>query len=192
MTRIPLDPPRTLPYRIGQWFARRRFGAELDPGKAMGHNLRVGLAYGMFQMRVLRWRSLDDKIKDLAVMATSFKIGCTWCIDFGTWEASTRGLPLKKIEAVPAWRHSDLFTPLERLVMEYAEAMSDDPPSVTDELSAALREHLSDKQLVELTMMIAIENMRSRFNAAAGLTGQGFKDRCEIPAPSTTTGSAAG
>jgi alkylhydroperoxidase family enzyme len=48
---------------------------------------------------------------------------------------------------------------------------------------AALRRHgFDDERLVELTMMVAVENLRSRFNAAAGLTGQGFRDRCEIPA----------
>jgi hypothetical protein len=53
---------------------------------------------------------------------------------------------------------------------------------VTDEMVAELREHLDDAALVELTMMIAVENQRSRFNSALGLTSQGFKDRCELPA----------
>ena len=47
---------------------------------------------------------------------------------------------------------------------------------------AELRRSLDDAQLVELTMMISVENSRSRFNSALGLTSQGFRDRCEIPA----------
>ena len=63
----------------------------------------------------------------------------------------------EKIRAVPQWRDSDVFTELERLVLEYAEAMTDTPPSVTDEMVARLRTHLSEAELVELTAIVAVE-----------------------------------
>ena len=65
--------------------------------------------------------------------------------------------------------------------MEYTEAMTETPPAVNDGLVERLLQHLDEVQLVELTMIICLENVRSRFNAALGLTAQGFKDRCEIP-----------
>ena len=83
---------------------------------------------------------------------------------------------------VPRWRDSDVYTDLERRVMAYAEAVTATPPAVTDEMVAGLRRELDDAALVELTMMVAVENVRSRFNSSLGLTSQGFKDRCEIPA----------
>ena len=66
--------------------------------------------------------------------------------------------------------------------MAYAEAVTATPPAVTDEMVAAPDGKLDDAELVELTMMVAVENVRSRFNSALGLTSQGFRDRCEIPA----------
>ncbi|MEU5884892.1 carboxymuconolactone decarboxylase family protein [Spirillospora sp. NPDC047279] len=184
--RISLEPRRTLLNRIGGWATRRKFGEELEPARAMGHHTGVTLAYAVFEGQVMRWKALPYRLKDLAVMASAVRIGCSWCVDFGTWESTTHGIPLEKLEAVPHWRDSDLFDEDERLVMEYSEAMTADPPEVTDELTGRLRRHLDEKQLVELTMIVAVENLRSRFNAAAGLTGQGFKDRCEIPAAKTT------
>jgi hypothetical protein len=86
-----------------------------------------------------------------------------------------------KIEAVPQWRDSKLLSPLERLILEYAEAMTATPPIVDDELVKKLRVHLNEAQLVELTAIICLENVRSRFNSAVGLTRQGFKDRCGVP-----------
>jgi alkylhydroperoxidase family enzyme len=83
---------------------------------------------------------------------------------------------------VPRWRDSDVYTDVERQVMAYAEAVTATPPTVTDEMVAGLRRHLDDAALVELTMMVAVENVRSRFNSSLGLTSQGFTDRCEIPA----------
>jgi hypothetical protein len=67
--------------------------------------------------------------------------------------------------------------------MEYAEAMTATPPTVDDELVQRLRTHLDAAQLVELTAIICLEHVRSRFNSAVGLTDQGFKDRCAMVGP---------
>ena len=63
---------------------------------------------------------------------------------------------------MPIWRESDVYTDLERRVLEYAEAMTVTPPEVTDEMVDALRTDLGDEQLVELTALVALENQRSR------------------------------
>ncbi len=115
-------------------------------------------------------------------MAAAVSIGCAWCIDFGYWETTRHGLDPVKARDVVRWRDSSVFTPLERRVMAYAEAMSGDTVTVTDEMVEELRADLSEQQLVELTMMVAVENLRARFNSALGLTSQGFTDRCEVPA----------
>ncbi len=66
-------------------------------------------------------------------------------------------------------------------MLEYAEAMSVTPLTVTDEMVAHLLDELGEPAVVELTQMIALENMRSRFNSAAGLQSQGYSDVCELP-----------
>ena len=183
MARISLDPPQTLSYRLTSWYARRRYGTQLEPLAAMGHNMPVTRADSIFELQIQRWRKLDRRVKDLAVMASAAAIGCAWCMDFGYWESVTNhGVRPEKLRAVLHWRDSDAFTELERLVLAYAEAMTATPPQVTDEMVAQLSAHLSEAQLVELTAIVAVENLRSRINSALGLTSQGFKDRCEIPA----------
>ena len=182
MARIPLDPPRTLSYRLTEWYSKRKFGAVADPAAAMGHNPRVLLSYAGFETAVEKWHRLDPTLKHLAEMAASVTIGCSWCVDFGYWVSVSEGTDPVKLQNVPRWRESDVYTDLERRVIEYAEAASQTPPAVTDEMVAGLRERLGDAALVELTMMVAVENQRSRFNSALGLTSQGFKDRCELPA----------
>jgi alkylhydroperoxidase family enzyme len=183
MARISLDPPQSLWYRLGARLSRRRYGVMLDPAAAIGHNMQVGRSYAIFELQVERWRELDHGLKDLAVMAAAAAIGCSWCMDFGYWEATVNhAVPAGKIRAVPAWRDSDVFTGLERLVLAYAEAATATPPEVTDEMVEELRGHLTEAQLVELTAIIAVENLRSRINSALGLTAQGFKDRCGRPA----------
>jgi alkylhydroperoxidase family enzyme len=182
MARISLDPPRTLVYRFAEWYSRRSWGVVADPLAAMGHNPRVLLTDARFETSLARWKKLDPTLKALAEMTAAVSIGCSWCVDFGYWNSTQEGVDPAKIRDVPRWRDSDVYTDLERQVMAYAEAMTMTPPTVTDEMVAGLRRELDDAELVELTMMVAVENVRSRFNSALGLTSQGFKDRCEIPA----------
>jgi alkylhydroperoxidase family enzyme len=180
MARISLDPPSTLGYRIAKLFAHRRYGVMPAPGAAVGHNMPVARSWALFELQVQRWRKLDRTLKDLAVMAAAASSGCAWCMDFGYWDSTmNHKVPTDKLRAVPGWRDSQMFTELERRVMEYAEAMTATPPSVTDEMVEHLRRHLSEAELVELTAIIAVENLRSRMNTALGLPSQGFKDRCE-------------
>jgi alkylhydroperoxidase family enzyme len=181
--RLPLDPPRTLLTRVVDRYARRTYGASLDPAAAMGHHPRLLLTQLRHEQALARWDRLDPTLKSLAVMSAAVTVGCSWCVDFGYWiGVSHEGIDPAKLRAVPAWRDSDALTDLERRVVEYAEAMSTTPMGVTDEMVAALRRDLDDAALVELTTMVAVENSRARANSALGLTSQGFRDRCELPA----------
>ncbi|WP_116947755.1 carboxymuconolactone decarboxylase family protein [Jiangella endophytica] len=183
MARISLDPKPTLGYRLVRLVLRRRYGVVLDPVAAAAHNRRVLRTIGLLEAGAGRWRTLDRDLKALALLATSARTGCAWCMDFGYWENHHAGVDPAKLRAVTGWRDSDLYTALERRVMAYAEAMTATPPEVTDEMVAELRNDLSEAELVELTATVGLENLRNRNNAALGLTGQGFKDRCETPAP---------
>lgn len=181
MARISLRPRRSVVVRLGEWYSRRRYGKVLEPGLALGHHPRVLRSYVRFEMSVERWRALDPALKHLAVMVTAARVGCAWCLDFGYWQAEQLGLPAEKIEKVPAWRsHPEVFTETERLVLEYAEVMTETPPAVTDELAERLLARLGEAAMVELTAMVALENFRSRVNSAFGLTGQGFSESCAV------------
>src|SRR5262252_6705004 len=139
MARISLTPSRTLSYRIAEWFIRRQFGAMLDPVRATGHNIPILRAFGALEQRAAKWNALDVKIRDLADMAAAAEIGCSWCLDFGYWMMHTHGISREKIEAVPQWRSSKVFDPIERLVLEFAEGLTETPPTVDDELVRKLQ-----------------------------------------------------
>jgi alkylhydroperoxidase family enzyme len=176
--------PSGLINRYASWYSRRRFGGTVvDPVRAASHHPGVLLAQGAEEMLVAkRWRRLDETIRWLAVMAVSQRIGCSWCMDYGWYEGVAIGVNPAKIRAVGNWRASAEFDERERLALAYAEAATDTPASVDDDLSERLRATFSEDELVELAGYIALENQRSRFNAALGLTSQGFKSRCEVPA----------
>lgn len=161
--------------------ARRMWGQVPDNAHVLWHNKPVLRAVFGFEQKVGRWSALDPHLKSYAEMASAGVIGCSWCLDFGYYLAHDEGLDLTKVREVPRWRESDAFTDLERDVMAYAEAMTATPPEVTDEMVTGLTDRLGTEAVVELTLMVALENERSRLNSAMGLASQGFSDVCELP-----------
>ena len=179
--RIPKAPISGLYGKVMSVYARRTFGEIPDNAHVYFHQRQVLKAVLGFEAKVARWDALDPTLKSYAQLASAGVIGCSWCLDFGYYMAHHDGLDLAKVREVPRWRESDVFTPLERDVLAYAEAMSVTPPTVTDEMTAHLVDQLGAPAVVELTQMVALENMRSRFNSAAGLQSQGYSDVCDLP-----------
>jgi alkylhydroperoxidase family enzyme len=159
----------------------RQLGAVPEPVEVTYNNPKVAVSSQEFSAGVATWDAADASLKTFAHMAVAAQIGCSWCLDVNYFLAQNHNLDLAKASQVPRWRESDVFTPLERDVLEYAEAMTSTPTTVTDELSASLLERLGAAALVELTVFIGFANMAGRVNTAHGITSQGYSDACEIP-----------
>ncbi|MFP6578968.1 MAG: carboxymuconolactone decarboxylase family protein, partial [Myxococcota bacterium] len=84
---------------------------------------------------------------------------------------------------VPNHSEAAVFSELERLVLDYAEALTQTPAAASDELVAALARHLDDEQVVELTAAIAWEDFRARFNRGFDVAAQQFSDGAVCPLP---------
>jgi len=182
-TRIPAAPITGLYGALIKRFSIKMFGRVPEPLGVYFHNPAVLKSYLSVSTKSHKWHDCDPSLKSFAHMAVASMLGCSWCLDFGYFAAHSKGLRVDKLKEVPRWRESDVFTPVERRVLEYAEAMSVTPLTVTDAMADALRADVGVDGFVELTMMVAVENERSRFNSALGLTSQGFADRCELPRP---------
>ncbi len=142
------------------------------------HNPTVLSNTSAFGSKLQKWDACDESLKSFAHMAVASLVGCTWCLDFNYFEARNKGLDVDKAREIPRWREVDVFTPLERDVLEYAEAMSQTPPTVTDELVDRLHEALGPAALVELTSVISFANMTTRGNVALGIESDGFAAAC--------------
>jgi AhpD family alkylhydroperoxidase len=134
-----------------------------------------------FGRRTESWNRLDPNLASFATMAAAATIGCSFCLDLHYFMTHNRGLDEVKAREVPRWRQSTAFTPSERRVMEYAEAMSQTPPAVTDEMSAALLDELGAPALLELTARVGAMNSAARGNIALGIRSQEFSASCGLP-----------
>ena len=159
----------------------KQLGAVPEPVEVAYNNPSVALANQEFSAMVSTWDSVDASLKTFAHMAVAAQVGCSWCLDVNYFLAQNHDLDLAKASQVPVWRDSEVFTPLERDVLEYAEAMTNTPTTVTDDLHARLLGQLGPAAMVELTVFIGFANMAGRVNTAPGITSQGYSDACEIP-----------
>lgn len=185
MSRVPPVPAKQAGpgLRVAYAYCRRRFGEMPEPFAVAARAPRVFWAMARHESAVeRRWRSVDPHLRELAVLRAAIAVDCPWCVDFGGMLSAQGGVPAEKLRARPEGSTSDVFTPLARLVLAYADAMSATPVTVTDELVAALRAELTDEQVVELTAHIALENSRARTNSALGIEPQGYSTgACAVP-----------
>ncbi len=148
----------------------------IEPAQAYAHTPGLLIGYGLFEFTIAKAHRVPERLKVLAELKAAALTQCEWCIDVGSPIAYRAGVEEAQLLALAHYRESDRFSDLEKLVLDYAVGVSSTPVSVSDELFAKLREHLDDAQLVELTNVIAIENMRGRFNLALGIGSAGFSE----------------
>jgi alkylhydroperoxidase family enzyme len=169
--------------------ARRTIGNVPEAVQVLWHNRKVvNFSFGLSR-KIQKFDQCDETLKSFAHMAVASLVGCGFCLDLGYFEAHNKGLDLTKAREVPRWREPDVFTPLERDVMEYAEAMTQTPPTVTDDLSAKLLNALGPAALVELTTFIALTNFMTRANTAMGIESEEYSAACGL-APLAKTSTA--
>jgi alkylhydroperoxidase family enzyme len=179
-TRIPAKEI-TGPYgTVVKLFSKRMFGRVPESLGVMWHNVPVLRASMSFGQRLQKWDRCDETLKSFAHMAVASYIGCSWCLDFNYFMAFNEGLDVARAREIPRWRESEAFTSLEREVFAYAEAMSNTPPKVTDEMVASLSDQLGHAAVVELTSVIGFANLSTRSNVALGIESEGFAAACDL------------
>lgn len=179
-TRIPKAQLTGLYGAAVKRMSRKMFGEVPEPVEVAWHNRKVLSLSFTIGRKSQKWDRCDESLKSFAHMAVASLVGCSFCLDLGYFHAHDQGLDVDKAREVPRWRESDAFTPLERDVLAYAEAMTRTPPAVTDEMSARLLEALGPAALVELTTFVGLANFMTRCNTACGIESQGFSAACGL------------
>lgn len=126
---------------------------------------------------------VDARLKALAELKAAALVNCEFCLDMGSSLARLAGVSDAQLEALPHYRHSDLFDADEKLALELAEHLSSTPVIVDDQLRQRLVQRFSPAGVAELAAAIAWENFRGRFNQALGVRPAGFSAGaiCAVP-----------
>ncbi|MGA7703889.1 MAG: carboxymuconolactone decarboxylase family protein [Solirubrobacteraceae bacterium] len=170
-----------LVYRLGPTMVKKltgrapSTGSGIEPMEIWAHQPKMMGALGKFNRAVRNGKAVDQRLKNLMELKGAQMIGCEFCVDLGSQICRNSGLSDEELLALPRYRESDLFSERDKLALDYTVAVMRTPVEVTDELFDRLRAHFSDKQLVEITALLALVNL-DRFNAAFAIGAAGFSE----------------
>lgn len=189
--RIAPAPARGVFRRSLYLAMRKRYGKVMTPVRVMAHHPTICVGYVAMEVAAERAHGVDERLKELATIKAAMLAGCEFCLDIGSAIGRRCGISDDELAELGAYRDSRLLSPVDKLVIEYADHVTRTPVDVPDELFARLREHFDERQLVELTSAIALENYRARFNGAFKIGADGFSQGAYCVPPERAIASTA-
>jgi 4-carboxymuconolactone decarboxylase len=193
MPRLPgvSDRDAGLSAKIAFFFTKRKLaqmtGLEtagmLEPLRMYAHIPRLLNAYGKLEQAEAKLDVLTPRQRALAELKSATTVRCEYCIDLGSQIARQWGLSDEELLGMADYQNATCFSDADKLILQYAAAISRTPVEVSDQLFDALRAHFDTAQLVGLTHVITLGNLRARFNIALGIGSSGFSGNrvCALP-----------
>lgn len=175
--RIPAKQLKEYPRYLRPffWNQKRKYGQVLNPGLLWARVPRLFAAVAVLYAVLDRKRSpLSPLLRSLVTVRVSQINWCRFCVDINSSTLIKRSGSTEKAENLERWRESDLFDEREKVVLEYTEAITYSDQLVTDEQVERLRNFFDEDSIVELTGLIAFQNLSSKFNSALDVPPQGF------------------
>lgn len=112
---------------------------------------------------------LDGRLREIAIIRVGYLNRTDYVVKQHVPELSApEGLSKAECDALADWRSSAFFNARERAALAYADSMTRDI-AVPDAVFDALRPHFSERQIIELTVLIGIYNMHTRVFMALGI-----------------------
>ena len=171
------EPLKNYPFYLHPffWIQKKKYGAILNPALLWAKVPRLFGAMAFFYGTLDRKSSpLPPVLRALLTVRISQINHCSFCVDINSSLLLARGAEQKKLEALKSWWKSPLFNKREQIALEYAEAMTLSDRQVNTDLIRKTKEYFDKEHLIELTALIAFQNMSSKFNAALDIDPQGF------------------
>ena len=186
MSYIETPPGYRFPWYVRLFLAnqKRRYGRELEPARLWGRSPMVfaglSLLYGALDRKS---SPIEPTLRTLITVLVSQINWCAFCVDINSATGIKRGLTEAHLTALPEFETSALFDARTKAALAYATAITHTNRKVDADLMARLKSHFSDEAVIELTALIAFQNLSSKFNSALDVAAQGF---CSASPPPTT------
>jgi AhpD family alkylhydroperoxidase len=170
----PIEKPGGFVPRMAYWGTRRRFGKVMTPMKVvlarMPGSFGFSNSISNFELKKIR---LDPELHYMIAVLASQINGCSFCTDLGRSMAIRDRLSTEKFDALSEYRTSPLFTERERAALAYVEEATRNK-RVSDATFGDLRKHFSDREIVEITWINALENYYNLLNIPLEIGSDGF------------------
>ena len=185
MSTPRVAPATGLQARLAVWGARRQYGPPMVEATAVyARHPRLMRWFVAFNRQAERHGDVPLHLRELAVLQAATMVECEFCIDIGSEYARRAGLSDAQLLALHDAEPSGLFDDDQLAVLAFARGMTTTPARVDDATAEAIRSRYGDRGLIELTYLVAWENLRARLNVGLDIGAGGFSEGkvCARPA----------
>ena len=179
--RITPAAPNKLPFWL-RWFFRqqeKRYGQHLQPALVWSRKPSLFILFASFWARLSRKSSpLSPVLRAMIQVYVAKLTWCSFCVDLNSLTLINEAGGQEKLDELDNWENSTLLSDSEKAALAWTKAMSGAHCQIPEETHLELKKHFSEQQIMELTALVAFQNMSARFNAALDLPSQGL---CEMP-----------
>ncbi len=170
----PIEKPKGIMMRFAHWGTRRQFGKVMTPIKVVGARMPGSLK---MMNEIVKFENKGIKLETqlhfmIAALGSQIN-GCSWCIDFAQALAIRQHLDMEKFNALSDYKINPLFTERERAALTYVEEITRNR-RVSDATFDELRKHFSEREIVEITWVNAVNNYYNLINIPLEIGSDGF------------------
>ena len=173
--RDPVKEPGTATGTPGNWWTVFAVAPDIFDHAVSG-----------FQVYRSPKRKLDPKLRELGQTRAGWARASKFVYSQHCKAARSVGLSEEQVKAIPSWQVASCFSPIERAVLAYTDALVYDGGRVADGVFAALKEHLSDEEILEFTYVTALYDLHAVISRALKLEYDDVDEPIvEVPAPAS-------
>ncbi len=170
----PLPAAPSTRTRLLEWVAERALGKTTTPTRVVYRRLprmwNVSLAF----MKLTRSMTIGAELSFLLQARVANLRRCFFCEDIARAQAAAKRLGMERFNALAAWQDSSLFTEAERAALQLVDEASD-LSGVRDATWQKAAEHWNDRQLLEITSLVAIESFYNAINLTIEMPADGLE-----------------
>jgi AhpD family alkylhydroperoxidase len=164
----PIDRPKSILARLGFWFIRRDVGKVTTVAKVIYARFPRIMLLVKRMLDIEKRHSLTDTLHPLIQAYVATLNGCSFCIDISSKKARQQNIPPEKFQQLADYRHNPHYPPAEQAALNYVEELTKQV-EVSDPTFEALREHWTDREIIEITYAASVENFLNRLVKPLGI-----------------------
>jgi len=165
------------------WNQKRKYGQVLIPSLVWAKSPSIFISLALLYGAIDRKSSpISPELRSLITVRVSQINWCRFCVDINSATLIKRSGNDAKCLELDNWQESTMFSDKERAALSYAEKVTYTDQHPDDAGFVELKKHFTEQAIMELTALIAFQNMSSKFNSALDIAPQGF---CTITAKKT-------
>lgn len=168
--------------RVGVAVSERVTGHRMLPARLLAWYPKAAIGAGVLEALVAHHEPSDRLLKLVRITA-SITANCAFCVDMNGFEYDRVGITDEELQALGPGRENEIasFSDRERYAIDYARRISSSPLHFPTELTTALAESFTERELVILATTAAQVNYWARVIQALGIPPVGFTESCPLP-----------